>query len=126
MIAEIFWIALSIAAIAILILVAYNKAGQRKGALSPTARDGGEDLRPFGAGSSDERSRTWGAISPMLICPHCQTKGLVRRRQITRKVGVSGAKATAAVLTLGTSLFVAGLSRKAAMTRAHCDACGSS
>ena len=67
----------------------------------------------------------WGDINPMLICPHCSTKGKVRAKPVNKKVGVSGAKATAALLTAGTSLFVAGLSRKGKFTQAHCDNCDS-
>ena len=39
--------------------------------------------------------------------------------------GISGAKATGAVLTLGWSLLATGLSRKEQATQAHCSNCGS-
>ena len=60
-----------------------------------------------------------------LICPHCQTRGFVTTRPNKAKVGVSGGKATAAVLTGGWSLLAVGLSRKQAMTSADCSHCGS-
>lgn len=63
--------------------------------------------------------------NPALICPHCQTKGQVRTTRTRHKAGVSGAKATGAVLTLGVSLLATGLSRKEWVTNAHCLACGS-
>ncbi len=64
--------------------------------------------------------------NPHLVCPHCQTRGHVHTRQDRTKQGVSGGKATAAVITGGLSLFAVGLSRKELVTRAHCDKCESS
>lgn len=61
---------------------------------------------------------------PGMICPHCQARGTVTTKKIKRKKGVSGGKATAAILTLGWSLLVTGLSRKEKETEAHCTACG--
>jgi hypothetical protein len=58
-----------------------------------------------------------------LVCPHCQSRGTVVAVRVTRKVGVSGGKATGAILTGGTSLFVTGLSRKEKGTRFTCDRC---
>jgi hypothetical protein len=67
----------------------------------------------------------WGNLNPAMICPHCQTKGTVRTQSEQRKAGVSGGKATAALLTGGTSLLLTGLSRKQLVTQAHCDTCNS-
>lgn len=67
----------------------------------------------------------WGPINAALICPHCQTKGSVHAMPVKRKKGVSGAKVTGALFTVGASLFVTGLSRKEGMTQAHCDNCNS-
>lgn len=69
--------------------------------------------------------RTLGPISPMYICPHCQTKGFVRTIPVKRKKGVSGAKVTGALLTFGVSILATGLSRKEGLTQAHCGNCGS-
>jgi hypothetical protein len=76
--------------------------------------------------SKDEYiSRLWresAAKSPM-ICPHCQTRGSVTTRQVKVKKGISGGKATGAVLTAGWSLLATGLSRKDEVTEAHCSHC---
>lgn len=66
----------------------------------------------------------FGHTSPEMICPHCQTKGQVRTTKITQKKGISGGKATGAVLTGGLSLLATGLSREEVATQAHCDKCG--
>jgi hypothetical protein len=44
-------------------------------------------------------------------------------KQTKVKKGVSGGKATGAILTGGLSLFATGLSRKEAITKAHCTNC---
>lgn len=59
-----------------------------------------------------------------MICPHCQTKGSVSTKSITQKKGVSGGKATAAIMTGGISMLATGLSRKEQATEAHCSRCG--
>ena len=60
-----------------------------------------------------------------IVCPQCQQKGGVTTRPITRKKGISGGKATAAVITGGLSVLATGLSRKEAETEANCSNCGS-
>ena len=72
----------------------------------------------------DDRLR-WGPVSPAYICPHCQTKGFVRTMPVKRKRGISGAKATAGLLTTGLSVLATGLSRKEGLTQAHCGNCNS-
>ncbi len=71
----------------------------------------------------DSATWKWGAISPQVVCPHCQTRGGVRMRPVKAKQGISGAKATGAVLTGGLSVLATGLSRKGMVTQAHCDSC---
>ena len=44
---------------------------------------------------------------------------------IVKKVGISGGKATAALLTAGISTLATGLSRKEKLTQAHCENCDS-
>ncbi len=66
-----------------------------------------------------------GALNLALVCPHCQARGGVHTRSISRKAGLSGGKATAAVLTGGVSLLATGLSRKERTTEAYCKHCGS-
>lgn len=67
----------------------------------------------------------YGPLNPKLVCPHCQTTGQVRTKLVSLKVGVSGGKATAALLTGGLSLLAVGLSRKESHTQAHCMNCSS-
>ncbi len=59
-----------------------------------------------------------------IVCPHCHAKGHVETRVRKAKKGVSGAKATGAVLTGGLSLLATGLSRKERVTEARCGRCG--
>jgi hypothetical protein len=44
-------------------------------------------------------------------------------KSVKAKQGISGGKATGAILTGGVPLLATGLSRKANLTRAHCGAC---
>jgi hypothetical protein len=67
----------------------------------------------------------WGASAPAIICPHCQTKGKVWVKAVKRKKGISGAKVTAGLVTLGTTVLVTGLAQKVEQTQAHCENCGS-
>lgn len=66
-----------------------------------------------------------GYLSGAMICPHCGVKGRVRTKSVTQKKGLSGGKATGALLTGGLSVLLTGLSRKEDMTQAHCGNCGS-
>jgi hypothetical protein len=66
-----------------------------------------------------------GQLNSAMICPHCQSKGTVRTKHVKQKKGISGTKATAAVLTAGVSILATGLSRKEGMTQASCDRCRS-
>lgn len=61
----------------------------------------------------------------LIVCPHCQTRGHVTSRQVRLKRGISGGKATAALLTGGVSTLATGLSRKERSTEAKCSRCGS-
>jgi hypothetical protein len=74
-----------------------------------------------------ERSDQWtfGPINPAMICPHCQTKGQIRSKLVDKKKGISGGKATAAVLTGGLSTLATGLSRHEEVTQARCGNCKS-
>lgn len=58
-----------------------------------------------------------------IVCPQCQTRGHVVTRQAKVKRGISGGKAAGAVLTAGISVIATGLSRKNAVTEAHCSNC---
>jgi len=76
-----------------------------------------QNLSRSGASATSGRSGS-------MVCPHCQKRGSVITKKIKRKKGISGAKATGAILTLGWSLLAMGLSRKEEETEAHCNACG--
>lgn len=64
-----------------------------------------------------------GRVNEKILCPHCGVRGTVHTQKDSRKVGVSGGKATGALLTAGLSLFVTGLSRKEKFTAAYCGNC---
>ena len=68
-------------------------------------------------------SWNYGTLNPQLICHHCGVRGRTRTKRNTTKKGISGGKATAALLTGGVSLLATGLSRKVANTQAHCGNC---
>ena len=58
-----------------------------------------------------------------MVCPHCHQRGGVKTRRITRKAGIDGDKAAAALLTDGWSLLATGLSREEQVTEAKCSLC---
>jgi hypothetical protein len=60
-----------------------------------------------------------------IVCPQCQKRGSVRTKNVSMKRGISGGKATGAILTGGLSLLATGLSRKEDATEAKCSNCGS-
>ena len=59
-----------------------------------------------------------------MVCPHCRAAGQVFTRQVWAKKGISGGKATGAVITGGLSVLVTGLSREEKVTEAVCSNCG--
>ncbi len=67
----------------------------------------------------------YGPIRPQMRCPHCDHDKCVRAQVVKSKKGISGAKATGAVITGGLSVLATGLSQKEYNTKAHCDNCGS-
>jgi len=76
------------------------------------------------ASQSDANASRRPAGPAAIVCPHCQTLGSVTTRVVKRKSGVSGGKATGAVLTAGWSLLATGLSRKEKVTEMRCGNCG--
>ena len=60
-----------------------------------------------------------------LLCPHCQTRGKISRKEVKKKKGIRGGKAVAGVMTLGWSAVTpgVGLSRKDTYTQLTCGAC---
>jgi hypothetical protein len=81
--------------------------------------------KPYNPEGLERQQEQQYLASRNMICPHCQTKGSVTTQQIKKKVGVSGGKATAGILTCGLSLFAVGLSRKDSVTEATCSNCSS-
>jgi hypothetical protein len=71
----------------------------------------------------ENRLKELGQCNPEIICPQCQTKGNVYTKQVKAKKGISGAKATGALLTGGVSILATGLSRKENLTEAYCNKC---
>lgn len=64
-----------------------------------------------------------GGFKPEIICPYCGVKGKVYTRLVKRKKGISGGKATGALMTGGASLLLTGLSRKERVTHMKCNNC---
>lgn len=64
-------------------------------------------------------------LNPMMICPHCQTKGNVMTKSIKQKRGISGSKVMGGLFTGGISLLATGLSGKESKTQAYCASCDS-
>lgn len=77
----------------------------------------------FSASPEKQQEMMYGRLNARMRCPHCDTSGQVRTKPVTQKKGVSGGKATAAVLTGGISLLATGLSRKENNTQARCGNC---
>jgi hypothetical protein len=119
---------LSAAILVIYVLYSNNQKKRREEPLlSPEQRASLELRRRAKAARKKDSALQWefGRISPQMICPHCQNRGKVRTMPVEKKRGISGGKATAAVLTGGISVLATGLSRKEALTQAHCDNCNS-
>jgi transcription elongation factor Elf1 len=68
---------------------------------------------------------TMGELRPQIVCQLCGERGQVRTKQVKRKTGVHGGKATAALLTGGLSMLATGLSGKQMVTEATCGSCES-
>lgn len=65
------------------------------------------------------------SLNPQAVCPHCGKRGCVATKRAKAKKGLSGAKATGAILTGGLSILATGLSRKEWVTDAKCKHCRS-
>jgi hypothetical protein len=121
--------------IGIIFIVAHHKNKQQKAeqvyitSLAPFQRDAyltrKTEEKAALARRKQDSSDAWhyGTLNSQMICQHCGFRGRVRTQRIRRKQGISGGKATAALLTGGVSLLATGLSRKVANTQAHCGNC---
>ena len=67
-----------------------------------------------------------GQLNPHIVCSQCNVTGQCRVKPIEKKVGVSGGKATAAILTGGVSLLATGLARKETVSQVTCGHCNCS
>lgn len=63
------------------------------------------------------------AAQARIVCQFCSEAGHVTTRMVQRKKGISGGKATGALLTGGVSLVAVGLSRKGWVTILTCGNC---
>lgn len=70
-------------------------------------------------------AKVGGAGDIYMSCKNCGANATVSTEQVKRKKGISGGKATAAILTNGVSVGVVGLSRKEQETKASCSKCKS-
>lgn len=75
--------------------------------------------------AAQNATQVHGPVRSEVVCPHCQVRGKVRCKEIKNKKGISGGKATGAILTGGASMLATGLSRKEAATAAYCENCKS-
>jgi len=66
---------------------------------------------------------TIGLVKPKMVRPHCNVTGQVYTKTVKSKRGVSGGKATGALMTGGLSLLATGLSQKVKTTQATCKNC---
>jgi hypothetical protein len=64
-----------------------------------------------------------GPLLPEVVCPHCSVTGQVHGQQVKTKKGISGGKATGALLTAGVSVLATGLSRKEEQFEMVCGNC---
>lgn len=103
----------------ILIIISNAKEKNRLAKLSPKERAELERIKR----NIEQDKALGGGLNPSMICPHCQAKGSVRTQRVKQKKGISGGKATAALLTGGASLLAVGLSKKGEVTQAKCDNC---
>lgn len=102
------------------VIAAASMAGERK----TTAKMTPAQLTAYRREQAAKQARlAHGPVNPAMVCSHCQVGGQVHTKPITQKKGVSGAKATGAVLTGGLSLLATGLSRKDNNTEAYCRNC---
>ena len=58
-----------------------------------------------------------------IVCPHCQTRGHVTVKLVTRSAGISGGKAAGAVMTGGLSVGATGLSKNVPTRELTCGNC---
>lgn len=81
-------------------------------------------VHDYKKGIPQARAAAKRAQTARIVCPHCGVAGRVTTRQVRVKRGISGGKATGALLTGGVSMLATGLSRKEGHTAMSCGNCG--
>jgi predicted RNA-binding Zn-ribbon protein involved in translation (DUF1610 family) len=81
-------------------------------------------VHDYRAGIPQAQAAARTAQTRQIVCPHCGVAGKVATKQVRVKRGISGGKATGAVLTGGISMLGTGLSRKQHATAMACGNCG--
>jgi hypothetical protein len=71
------------------------------------------------------KNKTKAVQDKQIVCAQCHSVGCITTSRVKLKKGISGSKATGAILTGGVSLLAVGLSRKEDATEAKCSNCGS-
>lgn len=83
-----------------------------------------EYVSAFVQGINESRAtKASGKVSNAIECPYCHVTDQVRTKSVKAKKGISGGKATGAVLTGGVSILATGLSRKEHETVLTCGNC---
>lgn len=109
---------IGVVVVAVGIIIAVQIEQQKLAAMSPAERE-----RYLLEKQEAQLTAQWGPLNPVMVCPHCQVQGKIRTKPIIQKKGISGGKATAAVITGGLSVLATGLSRKENATQVFCGNC---
>lgn len=119
------FVMLVVVGIAAWIVVAMAKERKKIAGMSPEERESYLRQEEIAAEQSAQRlnAAIHGPVNLHITCAQCQSQGTVHTQSIKQKVGISGGKATAAILTGGLSMFATGLSRKQKVTEAWCSRC---
>lgn len=124
---SLFFITVSICLVGIVVAAYFNNKFEKEKVDAMTMEERSayleEKRRRQQASNATAVTLQHGPLSPQMVCPHCQVKGHIRTKAVTQKKGISGGKATAALLTAGVSVLATGLSRKEGATEAFCENC---
>jgi Flp pilus assembly protein TadB len=113
----IFMLIIFVLAVAVAVMQA-SAESKKRAAMTPAQRATYDRARELA-----KASQAHGQANPTMICPHCHERGQINTKTVTQKKGISGGKATGAILTGGVSLLATGLSRKERNTEAYCRNC---
>lgn len=93
-------------------------------ALDPRRKMTSQQAAVYTQAQRDSKKREAERQRAQIVCPRCQVAGHVTVSATSKKRGVSGGKATGALLTGGASLLLVGLSRKEYVQLLTCSNCG--